>query len=218
MADHGLGRIYRPDERDANFPMRAITKPGSVPVRRSWRLSTILDQSTSPMCVGYAGRQWLTMSPVRYREPQPDAPALYHGAQQNDEFPGENYDGTSARGLMKYLQSLGLVSSYHWAQTVEEMVQFVLTSGPVLVGMTWRQDMFAPDRQGFVHPTGAVVGGHEIVCYGYSQQTRVLTLVNSWGRAWNPAFPGRFRMRRDEFEALMADQGDMVAAVEANVV
>lgn len=155
------------------------------------------------------------MSPVRYKQAQPDAPTLYHGAQTLDDWPGENYEGTSARGLMKFCQTLGLVQSYVWAQSVEELCQFVLTTGPALIGSNWRSDMFSPVN-GFVKPTGAVVGGHEYVLYGYNHKTWTLSFANSWGTGFG--LKGTFRMNRTDFETLMADQGDMVSAVESPVV
>jgi hypothetical protein len=213
-----LGRRFAKDERDRAYPLRAITRAAPMPSHRYWRLSAIEDQGQTPMCVGYSGRQWLMMSPVRYKQPQPDAPACYHGAQQFDEWSGEDYDGTSARGLMKFFQSINLVQSYHWASSVEELAQFVLTTGPALIGANWHRSFFTPDSKGYIHPDGNVVGGHEFVCYGYSQTKWEFSFANSWGTDWNPVMRGRFKMKRDEFEALMADQGDMVAATESAIV
>src|SRR4051812_34109470 len=137
-----LGRRWEEDARDQNFPMAAAMAQVPVPNSKYWRLGPQLDQGQTPRCVGYATRQALVSSPHRYAKPSPSADEIYAGAQKNDEWPGEGYDGTSDRGSMKYLQSLGLIASYHWARDVEEMCQYLLTTGPVLVGIQWTQDMF----------------------------------------------------------------------------
>jgi C1A family cysteine protease len=117
---------------------------------------------------------------------------------------------------MKWFQAQGLVQTYVWARDVEELCQFVLTTGPALIGCNWHQDMFNPDSKGFIKPTGPIAGGHEFVLQGYNHKTWTLTFANSWGTSWG--IKGKFRMNRTDFEALMADQGDMVAATESNVV
>jgi hypothetical protein len=207
-----LGRRYAEDPGDKLFPMSAVMATVPTPNSKHWTLGPQLDQLQTPRCVGYSTRQHLTASPHRYKKPSPSADEIYAGAQANDEWPGTAYDGTSERGAMKYLQSLGIIASYHWAQDVEEACQFVLTTGPVMIGALWTNDMFEPVN-GFVKPTGAVAGGHEFVLSGYNHKQWRCYFDNSWGLKWGVS--GRFYMDRTDFEHLMANQGDMVASVEA---
>src|SRR5712671_7038584 len=132
MPDHGLGRIYKPDARDANFPMRALlpTMP-STRTYRYWSASGWWgDQGQTPQCVAYAWLHFLEDGPIPQggKNPPPVVvPAtLYKLAQQKDETPGENYDGTSTRGGVKAVQSLGFVSAYHWATSLDDVVQALL--------------------------------------------------------------------------------------------
>jgi hypothetical protein len=210
---HGLGRRYSEDIRDKAFPMAAAFAAVPTPNSKYWPIGPVLNQLQTPRCVGYASRQLLASSPHRYKAADPSADLIYSEAQKRDEWDGENYDGTSARGAMKYLAERGIISVYRWAQSVEELLQFVLTSGPALIGSNWHQNQFTPDAKAFVKPTGPVVGGHEYLMIGFNHKTGVCTFVNSWGADW--ADKGRFRMTRSDFEALMADDGDMVAPTES---
>lgn len=211
-----LGRRYRPDARDANFPLRTITQPTKARTR-PWQLGPQLDQGQTPMCVGYSGRQWLTMTPVRYKEAQPDGPACYHGAQQYDGDPLP-HDGSDSHGLMKFFQEQGLVGAYHWAQGIDDALTFLTTTGPLLMGANWHESMFTPDAQGFVHPNGQIAGGHEFVVDWYYESQKVVLFDNSWSASWNPVLKGKFKMTLDDFAALFADQGDLCAAVESSKV
>lgn len=208
------GRRYAPDNRDLGFRMTAArARVDTIPTSRYWELGPQLDQGNTPRCVGNATRQLLTASPHRFGKPSPTADEIYAGARQNDEWPGEDYEGTSARGAMKFLQSLGIIAAYHWATTVQEAAQFVLTTGPVLVGSWWYEGMETTDERGFVHPHGNKAGGHEYLWYGYNLHTRILSFDNSWGSQWG--IKGRFKMHEDVFALLIADEGDLVAPVEA---
>lgn len=212
--EYHLGRRYSLDDRDQNYPMRAVALPVFPAINsRYWTLGTKLDQGRTSECVGHAARQLLTTSPHRFKAVHPDQHEIYHLAQQNDEWPGENYEGTSARGAMKALAAQGVIASYHWSNTVEEAAQFLLGTGPVLVGANWHNDMFTPDAHGFIKPTGGIAGGHEFLWYGYNHKTWTCSFCNSWGTGWG--LKGTFKMDRSDFETLMADQGDMVAALEA---
>jgi hypothetical protein len=211
-----LGRLFAPDPRDAFFPLRAILPPlaaADVPTHKLWNVPEILDQGQTPRCVAFSTRMALEASPHRYKKGDPDPAAIYKGAQENDEWPGEGYDGTSARGAMKFLQSLGLIAAYYWPQTVDEALRYVLTSGPIMVGGNWRDGMWQTDRHGWLRPVGTVVGGHEVLLVGYHQQDEKATFVNPWGKGWGDK--GFFHMKRADLIAWMADGGDMVAFAEA---
>ena len=108
MIEYGLGRLHAPDERDRNFPMRAALRPVAAPVSKIWWPGTVLDQGQTPQCVGFAWRGWMLSSPERVAANYgPDGPAIYAGAQQNDEFPGTDYEGSSVRGGAKFLTASG---------------------------------------------------------------------------------------------------------------
>ena len=106
MAKHGLGRIERSDRRDAGFLLSAVPAMAAKrPKRLTWWLPEAerLDQGSKPYCVGFAWKHFLRSKPkVRGATVLPTA--IYNGAQELDGIPGEDYDGTTVRGGVKWLQ------------------------------------------------------------------------------------------------------------------
>jgi hypothetical protein len=137
---------------------------------------------------------------------------LYKRAQELDGIPGENYDGTTVRGLMKALKEQDLISEYHWAWGTEDLVRTVLELGPVVVGTDWHRDMYVPDSKGFVTATGSVLGGHAWVINGVNKERGVFRAKNSWGRDWG--IDGRFWIRFEDMEKLLNNRGEAVIATE----
>src|SRR3990167_7914954 len=131
-SEQALGRLYAPDERDANYPLRlAYLAPPTIPYASWWIAGRpILDQNGWQHCVAYAWKQWLMASPLRQGHGVNPA-EVYAAAQRIDEWPGEAYDGTSVRAGAKILQELGFIGSYLWASSVEEIRQWILVNGPV---------------------------------------------------------------------------------------
>lgn len=207
----GMGRIATADPDDARFPLRALLRPeAAVPDQRTWHVGPILDQGQTPMCVGYATRQWLTSSPVPDKG-GPSAPAIYHGAQANDSTPGEGYDGTDDRGAMKFLQSLGYVGPYHWTATADEAATYVLTTGGVLIGVAMYAGM-EEAAGGVMRLTGDILGGHEMFVAGYNRKRGLFRVVNSWGTGW--AERGRAWLSGEDLQHLLATGGDCCAPVQ----
>jgi hypothetical protein len=96
-----------------------------------WRL---MDQGSEGACVGFGStRAMMLLNRRRY-----DARWLYHMAQTIDEWPGEDYDGTSVRAGMDVLRDMGHrrvrgkrtsavdaaegISENRWARSVEEVM------------------------------------------------------------------------------------------------
>ena len=166
-----LGRLPAPDARDQKFLLPNLRAEAAPVNYRYWDCYGVLDQKDTPQCVGYAVWNWLASGPVK-NVPKFTPEWLYHQAQHNDEWPGEDYDGTSGRGAFKVLKSLGYVSSYSWATAAEPVINWLLTKGPVCVGTNWYRDMFTPDRKGFLEPAGPIEGGHEWLLIGANRATR----------------------------------------------
>jgi hypothetical protein len=113
---------------------------------------------------------------------------------------------------MKAFQSLNLIDSYHWAQNPDEAFAYLQTTGPLACGSDWTQGMFSPDANGFISPVGPIEGGHEYLAYFYSSAEDAVWFQQSWGPAWDPAFPGRFKMKTADVRTLFAQGMDFCAA------
>lgn len=216
-APKGLGRMYSPDDRDMKhlIPRRAVQQ---LPVRKTWYANTVLDQGNEPECVGFAGFGYLLAGPVR-NKPKFTPHDLYKHAQANDEWEGDDYEGSSTRGLFKALQDMGYINGYQWAFDVEPVIAHVLTVGPTCVGTTWYAGMSEPDEHGFINTTGRVQGGHEWLLIGADREKHAsdgtvgaFRMINSWGRPWNQH--GRGWVSFATLDRLIKAQGEACTAKE----
>lgn len=187
---HGLGRLHRPDTRDAAFPMRALLGAAPKVTRKIWQTGPVLDQGQTPHCVGYAGAQWLMTQENAWDEhplpPGVSGDVLYYRCKVVDGEPKQE-DGSSGRSLMQVFQAMGYLQSYHWATSVNDIIDWVATKGPVLCGTPWMNDMFTPDKSGYLHPSGGEAGGHEWLAHGVFPGKRgaaTFEMVNSWNASW----------------------------------
>lgn len=137
---------------------------------------------------------------------------IYSGAQTMDEWPGENYNGTSVRGGAKYLKSLGKINSYLWAFDVQTLINTVLTVGPVVVGTNWYYNMFYPDKNGIIRLGGRLVGGHAYEINGVDTVKKQFRIKNSWGKYWG--LQGRAYISFTDMSRLIKEGGEVCLAVE----
>lgn len=210
-----LGRIALPDARDFPVARAGFVMPRSVelPLYHYWTASGLpLDQGPTPMCVGFSARGLLNSGPVKNMGgPAPED--IYRHAQQLDEIPGEAYEGTTARGAMKYLQAQGYVSAYVWPATVEETVAWLLTRGPCLIGSDWLTSFDHTGTDGVMRiaPNATVRGGHEYLAIGAHRGYQRIRVMNSWGK-W--AQNGRAWLPFDVLGALLSSGADICAPTE----
>jgi hypothetical protein len=210
------GRRYSPDARDKLYPMRAVTRrkiPRELPV--IWQIGPTIDQGLTPECVAYSCANWLSCTPIQTIV---DTPAyednLYHEAQLVDEWPGTDYDGTSVRAGFQVLQTQGHLKNYVWAESEQDIFDFVATTGPVVMGTNWYDGMFDPDSDGFLRPTGDIAGGHAWLIYGIVNDYYLMQ--NSWG-PWGIANSGTAKIRRTDLARLLAEDGEAGAGVEVPI-
>lgn len=217
----GLGRIPKVDTRDFPVALAGMAEAAPVlagaPAYRYWSTPSLpLDQGDTPQCVGYTARGLLYAGPIGNRG-GPDAPTIYANAQRLDEIPGEAYDGTTARGAMRYLQSLGYVSAYVWPRSIDEALAWVLTRGPLMAGVDWYASFDRPGKGAVLSASsaGGIRGGHEFLISGANRATRRFRMVNSWGAGWGAG--GRAWVPFDVLDMLLHTGGDLCAASEVRL-
>lgn len=173
----------------------------------TWQCGVQLDQGSEGACVGFGWAHELAARPavvlginnsVGYN--------LYREFQRNDEWAGEDYDGTSVDAGAKMIKSHGFMDSYVWANNLNDILLAVGYKGPVVMGTNWYDGMWEIDSAGFLTPTGSVVGGHCWLVRGVSVTRKEVLCRNSWGPEWG--LYGDFRLTWSSLEKLLTNEGE----------
>jgi hypothetical protein len=217
MSEYGLGRVPAIDFRDRRHMATVAKRVPASRTSRHWITAKPLDQGNTSQCVAYSWEQYLLSSPVKNRMYKTPAD-LYNEAQMADEWPGEDYDGTSVRAGAKVLQYAGYLKEYQWAFDVEAAVRYMLTTGPIVLGTDWYETMFYPfeygkDRQTFIRMGGPIAGGHAYLWKGvnllrpcFCGELGAARIINSWGAEWGDG--GKAWMCLKEVGKLIAAWGE----------
>lgn len=212
-SDVKLGYIYAPDVRD--YPM-AAELVASVPVGIGYRYHVpgpTLDQKQTNSCVGFGCAQWAQTSPIRTKLAPDFGLTIYRRALEIDEFWGEADNGTSVRAGVRVLEEQGRVARYVWAASAEEVKQWILLYGSVIVGTTFTQGMRDIKGPGwYMLPTGNPLGGHCYLLTGYSLSRHAFRMINSWGSLWGDK--GRAWLKYGDLDILLRSQGDAIGIIE----
>lgn len=215
----------RYDPKSLDYPATAVV-PQKTLRNRHWECDTVLDQGQEGACVGFGWSAELASKPKVVAVDNEFAKLLYHRAQQLDDWDGEDYSGTSvlagAKALMEHKNSAGdpLIGAYRWAFGVEQTLRVLSHHGPVVLGITWYDNMYDPDENNYIHANGEVVGGHCILLVGAefvltddSQPATIdnidkdqsyVILHNSWGNGWGDN--GEAKLSVADLYVLLEDQ------------
>lgn len=185
-----FGRLILHDERNKDFPLRALSKKLAPKptikqrTERKWRARWQGDQGNTSMCTAYSFLHFFEHEPInhprsfgKYKgKPYPivNPRELYCEAQQLDPWPGgcgtkdkgDDYEGTSVLAMMKVAQGRGFISEYAWEYSnLENVIKTLLEIGPVMVGTNWYSGMElnqsdGNSRNAILVPEGRLVGGH----------------------------------------------------------
>lgn len=213
---HSLGRLHIEDTRDQLFSIAPRLGPTDRTYRYWWPQGWWGDQGQVPMCVEFSWHHFLSDGPVTHlpkHAPYWTQGDLYYKAQKVDQWPGENYDGTSVRAGAKVLQSQGWIDSYHWAFTLQDVINTILMEGPMVVGTNWYEQMFYPDASNRIHlGTKKLAGGHAYLLNGVNVNKELFRIKNSWGRSWGNR--GHAYISFQDFNQLLQEQGEACIALE----
>jgi hypothetical protein len=196
--------------------LRAVTPtPAPGVTQKEWELLIQLDQGQTGHCVGFGNAAWGNSAPIEDTFQNADGHKIYYMAKVIDGEPGKE-DGSSVHSGVKAMKQLGRVQSYYFGTTIDVIKQWVLEQNPVICGTDWFNDMFTPDADGVVVPTGGVAGGHCYLMLGYDESSDLFEFDNSWGPSWGKK--GRFFMHASDVETLMNRSGaEYCGAVELPV-
>lgn len=212
-----LDRRPRFDVRSRDYPVRTLVgQARPEPRQRLWRPGTVLDQGAEGACVGFGWVDELLAAPGRVVGKQTIGKAtdlaleIYHRAQEIDEWPGEDYEGSSVLGGAKAMQERELITGYRWCFSIEDLRDAIITTGPVVIGINWYESMYeAPE--GIVEVEGDMVGGHCLVVTGYSPERQAFRWRNSWGKSYG--INGNAWVSYEDMAELLEDQGEACVPV-----
>lgn len=194
-------RVRHVDLRSLNYP---VTTPADYKPRSfTWAPGpVVLDQGSEGACVGHGWAHELAARPAKVQGVDSVlAFELYRSAQRLDEWPGEQYEGTSVLAGAKAVQAVGLIGEYRWCFSVDDLVTALGYHGPVVIGVDWYSGMMDTDPYGFIRPTGMIVGGHCVMLHRVRLERSAGVIdpvrsfvegVNSWGPGWGDN--GRFKL------------------------
>lgn len=228
LATVALGRLAAPDPRDKNHPLRSATEPPPRLVSTFWPfVAPHIFQGNHPRCVGYGWTNWLTSAPMVHRAlglgmtPNQYAISVYDRAQRVDEWPGEDYEGTSVRAGAKVIFADGRIEGgYKWGATAAQARDHIIGYGPGVAGFNWYERMFVPDADGFLLPEGEIAGGHAFLVLGFSVERNAFRILNQWqerdkkGNIGEWGEKNRAWIRFDHFDQLMHEDGEFCAGIE----
>lgn len=217
VPDGRLDRLVQFDERSRAYPIRATIPTTATPRSFTWRCDTRLDQGTEGSCVGMAIAHELAARPsvISGLTAKFAKESIYWEAQKIDQWSGGSYpgaspvyEGTSVLAGIKIARKLGYITEYRWCFSLEDLVLAVGYRGPAVLGIPWYEGMFNVHSCGYIHTTGAVAGGHAILCKGVNVKAKTFTLHNSWGPSWGNK--GECLISWDEMDKLLHEQGEAV--------
>lgn len=230
-ADKRLDRLVEFDERSRQYPVRKIVTAKN-PRSYTWKAGKVLDQGQDGACVGFAWSGLIETTPNA--SPNIDntfAENLYHLAQKLDQYPGENYEGSSTLGGAKAALQMGYITGYHWAFTLEEIVLGIGYHSPLVMGIDWYESMFTPNTDNFIIPSGLIKGGHDIEAHAVKcvkvdtskpltfdnldLNKSYITLRNSWGQ-W--AKGGDVYVRLIDVKNVLMRNGDFCLPIGKKVI
>ena len=208
-----LGRKYAPDPLDMRYAMSMVGVFARLDTLRRfmpWRWGRIYNQGGLDKCpgehglgscVGQSVSAALRAAPYMREDVTPCE--IYRGAQEHDEWPGTDYEGSSVRGGLKYAKLKGYITSYHKLTSISAVEAWLSSrrGGPVVAGSDWYTGMFYPDKKGYIEPTGSVEGGHAYALRWVSPASGDFLVPNSWGTEWGQK--GYCRIRKSTLDYLL---------------
>jgi hypothetical protein len=217
MTERKFDRVPSLDPRNGDYPVSLLWTDekvcgtiSSAPAikTKNWDDYAYLDQGPNGYCVGFGTSGELAALPESIPNVDYDfAVSIYKAAQKVDEWPGEDYEGTSVLAGAKVAKSRGYYSNYLWATNEDDVATTIANYGPVILGADWYADMMDTDADGFVHVSGEFQGGHCVVLIGIDVESGFYTFRNSWGKSWG--INGEGKISRADLAILLSNKADV---------
>jgi hypothetical protein len=214
--DRRLDRLVHFDERSRNFPIRTLIPATLKPRGYTWSCATVLDQQSEGACTGFSVAHEAIARPVLVKNvTNQTALDIYRRAKQLDEWPGEDYEGSSVIAAIKAGREKKWYGEFRWAFGLDDLILAVGHKGPAVLGINWYNGMFDADAKGFVSPTGSLAGGHAILVNGVNVKEQFFRLHNSWGPSWG--MNGECFITFNDLGQLLKEDGEACIPVQRSL-
>ena len=203
------------DYRLLDYITPSMMKKAEQITQMNWQVDHILDQGATGHCVGFAWAGFGISLPVFNNWGNDMGDKIYYQAKIFDGETGEENGSNTRSGVKAFMKFSKLQNNaYAFATSFNSIVTWLLTSGPVVTGTNWYDNMMSPDSNGLVKAKGKVLGGHEWMINGIDTTTRLLRCTNSWGADF--AVNGQFYISFEDYQKLLDESGDAVVATEVS--
>jgi Papain family cysteine protease/Alpha/beta hydrolase of unknown function (DUF900) len=172
----------------------------------------ILDQKSEGACTGFAVAGAINLLNQRADRDIVVSPRmLYEMAKRSDEWPGEDYDGSSLRGAIRGWNNMGVCEETYWPYRVgsnkgDLTIEAAKNARQYTVGAYYRLKpsishfhtalnengviaVSAKVHKGWFKPVAGIIkhskdtaGGHAFIIVGYNDKG--FWIQNSWGKKW----------------------------------
>lgn len=205
-------------------------------------LSPVRDQGGEGSCTGFALSSAITfLNRLRHarlsnpvKAPRASARMLYEMAKLNDQWPGEDYEGSSIRAALKGFFNNGVCSedlapykegernwylNKHQAEDARKVglgayfrlrpqiidYHAALNEAQVIYASAMVHRGWQRPRRGDIAPSNVTEGGHAFIIVGYDDKG--FLIQNSWGEQWGGfgGRPGIARWRYEDWSANIMD-------------
>lgn len=229
MTERTFDWVSEHDSKSRKYAMRSVLKQRNIEKKPTlWQEGIVLDQGSEGACVGFAWTGELLAEPEAPKA-QPSfnyanslAISFYNEAKTIDQWPGENYEGTSVLAGAKVMQKAGFIGEYRWCFGIDDVRDAVISEGPVVVGVPWFDGMYDTLPSGLVKLSGKSTGGHAILITGYHPKLMIRNRVeevfrwrNSWGTDYGINGSGWIRYK--DLEKLLSENGEACVPMQREV-
>lgn len=200
-----------PDIRDWIYQPALVRLPGYIDPQVHTR-RIILDQKSEGACTGFSLAGAINMLHHRAGQDTTVSPRmLYEMAKRSDEWPGEEYDGSSLRGAIRGWRNMGVCEEEYWPYRVgrnkgELTIDAAKNARNHTLGAYYRLSPIISHFHSALNETGVIavsakvhsgwnqpvsgvieqrtkmIGGHAFIIVGYNDKG--FWIQNSWGKKW----------------------------------
>ena len=224
------------DFRDQMFIPTLVEVPTKIELKdyKNWQVP-ILDQGTEGACTGF-GLATMVHYLMRKRKVVPDTTTisphmLYQLAKRYDEWPGDNYEGSSARGAMKGWHKHGVCADSIWKKEkrlapkastdaatrplgayfrvnhrdLVAMHSAIVEVGILYASATVHAGWDNVKADGIIKMQDQILGGHAFAIVAFDEHG--FWIQNSWGKKW-----GNEGLARISYDDWLANGSDVWVA------